>query len=185
MKKILMLSLCVILCLTSIIAYADEDKEKFEDQSYPTFIIVKGEENIKAYEDAGIIKPSPERYEFLKLPEIGTMGTSVPTKTRDLNDSSRYFSYSFSSYIYSDYKYLPCPDSLGSTGYGIYHYFEPDASQKMRLSFYSSNGDFEFNSPILDLDDVTAYGTAVKNKAYYIKYTSTEGTRIRGTGEVY
>lgn len=55
----------------------------------------------------------------------------------------------------------------------------------MRLSFYSSNGDFEFNSSILDLDDVTAYGTAVKNKAYYIKYTSTEGTRISGTGEVY
>ncbi len=35
------------------------------------------------------------------------------------------------------------------------------------------------------MDDVTAYGTAVENQAQYIKYTSTEGTRISGTGLVY
>lgn len=119
------------------------------------------------------------------LSGIGIMGISIPTKTWDLNDSSRDLDYSFSNYVYSDYMYLPCPDSIGSTGYGIYHLFEPDQSQKMRLSFYNIDGGFEFNSPILDMDDVTAYGTAVKNQAQYIKYTSTEGTRISGTGLVY
>ena len=182
MKKIFILSLCVILSLISIFAYAAEDIENIEIESYPTFIIIKGRENIKAYEDAGIIRSSSKAVN--RLSGIGIMGINIPTRTWDLNNSSKPIDYSFSSYIYSNYKYLPCPDFLGSTGWGIYHLFEPNQRQKMRLAFYSNDG-FEFNSSVLDMDDVTLYGAAVRNKAHYIKYTSTQGTRISGTGLVY
>jgi len=78
---------------------------------------------------------------------------------------------------------LPAPDSLSSTGYGIYHIFEPDEDQEMKVYLYDTDG-YQF-SVTLDLDDETAWGTAVQNEANYFKYKSTVGTRIEGTGTVY
>ena len=81
MKKIFILSLCVILSLISIFAYAAEDIENIEIESYPTFIIIKGRENIKAYEDAGIIRSSSKAVNILS--GIGIMGINIPTRTWD------------------------------------------------------------------------------------------------------
>ncbi|EOD00491.1 hypothetical protein [Caldisalinibacter kiritimatiensis] len=192
MKKILMLGLCAILTLSSMIAYATENNQKDSSISATAVIIIKGEENIKAYEEAGIIRTRPHlrcispelEGNQLSNNDFSIQGTSIPTDIWDLNQKSRDFTYSFRSYIYSNYKYKPCPDSISSTGYAIYHMFEPDADQEMKVTTYDSDGSYVTSTNLI-LDDKTAYGLAVKNEPHYFKYTSIKGTTISGTGTVY
>lgn len=185
MKKILMLGLCAVLMLSSMVVYAADYNQSKVSLAESTVIIIKGEKNIKAYEEAGIIKACTKSSSMSSGLEGNSIkSSSVPTKTWDLNNGSRSFTYSFKSYIYSNYKYKPCPDDIASTGYAIYHKFYPDDSQTMKLYTYDSSGSFVY-STTLDMDDTTVYGIAVKNNAHYFKYKSTDGTTISGSGKVY
>jgi hypothetical protein len=163
MKKTLILTLCSALIFGTMNVSAMEPKETTDS----TFIVIKGENNIKAYEKAGIIKAcTTVTVNSTKLEgssrlnsEIHTL-SSKPSKTWDLKEKSRKFDYSFKSYVYSDYKYLPEKDSISSTGYAIYHKFNPDKAQEMKIYNYDEDGDY-VTSTTLELDDTTAWGLAV------------------------
>jgi len=78
MKKLLMLSLCFALTLGFTGSYASEDSKENTQSGY-TNIIIKGEKNIKAYEQAGIIKTRPKiTSKSFELEGIQTRGSSIP-----------------------------------------------------------------------------------------------------------
>ncbi|QUI25025.1 hypothetical protein HZI73_23230 [Vallitalea pronyensis] len=199
MKKLIVFTMCSILLLTGVTATAAIN----DKQSNSVFIFVKGEENIKAYEEAGLIKKRPE----VSTPKIllndqnwstnsminagieaSIRGGSIPTSSWSIRgDGSRSFSYSMSSYIYSNYIYTdPEPCLISSTGYAIYHYFEPDQVQQLKIYMYNEDGSL-FTSMLLDnLDDVSTLGMACEpDKSYYFKYKSDDGKSISGDGSVY
>lgn len=109
----------VIIAMMSCISFASEAnniKYDANEQGY-TNIIIKGKDNIKAYEDAGLIKKcNTTSTENMKIPNT-VKGTSIPTIAYNLSRGGRSFSYSFSNYIYSNYIYSPAPDSNSSTGF--------------------------------------------------------------------
>ncbi|QUI25024.1 hypothetical protein HZI73_23225 [Vallitalea pronyensis] len=198
MKKLMVFTLCTMLFLTSIsTSAATNDK-----QSDPTFIIVKGEENIRAYEEAGLIRKSPE----VVTPKIllkdqnhlisnllttnfdaSVRGINIPTSTWAIRgDGSRSFSYSMSSYIYSSYIYTDPPtDLISSTGYAIYHKFEPNQDQNLKVYMYKEDGSL-YTSDTFYLDDVLSWGVACQQDiGHYFKYKSVDGVRISGDGTVY
>lgn len=187
-----MLSLSFVLISSSMVVYASQGNEKSDSLVDSTAIIIKGEENIKAYEEAGIIRSVPRvRSKSFEIEgnqtsnsDFSIVSTSIPTSTWDLKVRSRDFTYSFMSHIYSNYRYLPARDSLSSTGFGIYHMFEPNSRQRMTIFCYDVDGDY-ISGRTLTMDDVTLYGLAVRNKAHYFKYESPGGTRISGSGLVY
>lgn len=186
-RRVLCLVIVLILSV-SCVSFASEsnaDGIYMEDgeNGYVT-IVIKGEENIKAYEEAGFIrKCDTVAYNGVERASV-SRGTAIPTKVYNLVNNSRNFSYSFANYIYSDYLYKPVPDSLASSGYAIYHSFTPSASQSIGLDVYSNTNSLE-SSINEKIDAPTVIARAVKAGTHYIKYRSVSGKRISDSCTVY
>ena len=186
-RRILCLVTVLVLSISCVSFASDSNADNVSvesnDNGYIT-IVIKGEENIKAYEEAGLIK----KCDTVMNDEIkqisSTRGTSMPTKVYNLVNGSRNFSYSFTNYIYSNYLYKPAPDSLASSGYAIYHSFTPSASQNIGLDVYSNTNSLE-SSINEKIDAPTVIARAVEAGTHYIKYRSVGGKKISGSCTVY
>lgn len=180
------LSLLLLSILVPFNAYADNMVAVEEPIEKPYAIVVSGEENINAYKKAGIIrsytpKGTSNEKGVSMLSDISPRGASIPTTNWNLaNNNSRKFNYSMSSYLYSDYKYTPDPIYLD-----IWHELVPNQAQKFKLQCYKASNNSLFDTFDLDIDDIIAVGLATPLGQYYFKYTSTNGSRISGSGLVY
>lgn len=184
-KKIIITTIVLVMMMSyAVFAGENEDIVYDENDFGYTNIIIKGEDNIKAYEDAGLIKKCNAVQADGADENIITRGTVIPSIVYNLSRGAKIISWEFTNYMYSNYIYNPAPDSLSSTGYGIYHRLNPNRSQVMTIEFYNTNNAREYRSTYT-VDDVTTIGTAVKAKNYYIKYISTDGVKIAGSGSVY
>lgn len=155
--------------------------------SKPFVMVVKGHDNIEAYKKAGIIRPCGTILgnDTLVQNGIGVKGSQIPTATWDLNSGSRSFTYSISSYIYSNYAYRPNVVDID-----IWQNISPNSNQKLRIDCYQkSNNSLKgtFNDYI---DDDISIGFGGPNSMdighfYYFKYSSPTGNWIAGSGVVY
>ncbi|WP_422446552.1 hypothetical protein [Thermoanaerobacterium sp. DL9XJH110] len=157
-----------------------------KDQGVQT-IIIKGEEIIKALEGRrlrGYKKDSPENISVLSDDEVSPYGTSIPTKTWDLQKGGRSFTYSFKSYLYSDYNYIPYDDGIAPSI--CITIDKPETSHNLKMQLIESGTNkvvAEFEEYIDDgyrwmIDNLS------RSKKYYIKFISPDNKQIRGSGGV-
>lgn len=186
-RRILCFVMVLVLSIPCVTFAAESNVDEIYmeggDNGYVT-IVIKGEENIKAYEDAGFIRSCDTvAYNGIERASV-SRGTTIPTRVYNLVNNSRNFSYSFMNYIYSNYLYKPAPDSLAASGYAIYHSFTPSASQSIGLDVYSNTNSLE-SSINEKIDAPTVIARAVKAGTHYIKYRSVSGKKISGSCTVY
>jgi len=185
------LSLAIVLSVFTPAEASSADKAFLDDivESQPYAIVVTGADNIAAYKEAGIIKsytPDSSKLQNIDVlkdaDSISIMGTSIPTSPWDLgNNNYRNFTYSMSTYLYSNYKYMPDAYSLD-----IWHEITPDQPQKLKIQCYKSSDNSTWGKGFeLEIDDVAYAGIATPLGYYYFKYSSIEGKTISGSGVVY
>ncbi len=180
--------LLMTLCSTSVFA-AEQDKtvnalaSGKANKSYE--IIVKGKENIEAYQKAGLVRVPGQIVGDDSLVQSGTisiLGISIPTSTWNLNNGSRSFTYSISSYIYSNYKYVPYWDG------SICQIITPSSNQNLKIQLYNASNNSLVSTQLNGyIDSETLFQRSGLDVAgsYYYKYTSNSGTWISGSGLVY
>lgn len=191
-KKIITLILGAVMigifCSTSAFAATITDKatNNSKDANKPYVIVVKGKDNIEAYKKAGMIRTfNGEVLGNDTLVEKGTiitMGTQPPTAIWDLNKGSRSFTYNMSTYVYSNYAYIPNAVALD-----FWHLITPNSYQRLKLQCYkkSNNALFGTFDDYIDDDTYIGFGGMDIGEKYYFKYSSPNGNWISGSGVVY
>ncbi|MDI3480767.1 MAG: hypothetical protein PWQ97_422 [Tepidanaerobacteraceae bacterium] len=165
-------------------AYKNTSSEKAQEVQT---IVIKGEDTIKALEGRrlrGYKKELPENASALTDNEASPCGTSIPTKTWDLQKGSRSFTYSFKSYLYSDYNYIPYDDGIAPSI--CITIDKPKTSHNLKMQLIES----ETNKVVAEFEEYIddEYRWMIdklsRSKKYYIKFISPDNKQIKGSGGI-
>ncbi len=150
-------------------------------------IVIKGKENIDALKGLHLrvyTETAEGEVSNLSDDKVTPYGTTKPTKTWDLNNGGRAFTYNFKSYIYSDYNYIPYDDGYAPSICVTIE--ESSAPHNLKMQLIESGTDkvvATFEEYIDDEQD-WMIGKLSSNKTYYIKFISPDNVQIKGSGGV-
>lgn len=177
MMRFFSLLMAIALIITSLPDAMASDAVVTEIISEPIYQIdVAGDENIKAYMDAGII-PSSIPLSSCNEADL-ERAARAPTRVWNLaNNGDRTSTYSMSSGVYSAYLYNSGPYD------DIWHFVYPDQIQSFGIQCYQSDGTAWGREQSFTSDGQThAFGIRVSNlNNYYFYYRSLRGLPISGS----
>lgn len=150
-------------------------------------IIIKGKDVIKALEGRRLRvykEDSPENISVLSDDEVSPYGTSIPTKTWDLQNGGRSFTYNFKSYLYSDYNYIPYDDGIAPSICITIDKPQTSHNLKMQLIESGTNKVVAEFEEYIDDEYMWMIDNLSRSKKYYIKFISPDNKQIKGSGGV-